>query len=379
MARLPAGVSKRKGGTKLQKRFTVDGKRYSIYGNTITELEEKEREKRKQIAQGIYKNNKVLTLEQLFNEWVNDKAGSVKPSSLALYKKIYKSHLSPLLGHCKVMKIERRQAVRAIQTIAKEKGIYTANRSRGILRMLFKYAMFNEIVDRNIIESIPTIRDNQNNLIPARETIHRELSEEEIKVFFSYCKNSIYYNLMRCLLHTGMRAGEGLALQWLDIKNNKIYIRRTITQTEKGNVVSNSPKTQKSKREIPMNDYIKMIIREQWEIYKSTHKNICMTDFVFPNEKGSYGTVSVLNTIIMQTIKRMRTNGIQIKHFSSHAFRDTFASRASRNGVPPNVLKEILGHTNFSITMNLYAHISENDKIIAMKGMSTNIQEEQTL
>ena len=56
-----------------------------------------------------------------------------------------------------------------------------------------------------------------------------------------------------------------------------------------------------------------------------------------------------------------------MKFFSVHAFRDTFASRAIRAGVPPNTLKEILGHASLSMTMDLYAHVSQSDKRQAME------------
>lgn len=62
----------------------------------------------------------------------------------------------------------------------------------------------------------------------------------------------------------------------------------------------------------------------------------------------------------------MKRDGIHIDHFSSHSFRATFASRAARHSVPPNTLKEIMGHANIDITMDLYAHINEQDKINAM-------------
>ena len=60
---------------------------------------------------------------------------------------------------------------------------------------------------------------------------------------------------------------------------------------------------------------------------------------------------------------------IEIKPFSVHAFRDTFASRAVRAGIPPNTLKEILGHSSLAMTMDLYAHVSQQDKIKGMKKM----------
>ena len=60
MARLAQGVRKRPDGT-LEKRFTVDGKRYSIYGANNKELQQKEKELRAQIEAGIYTDNRNIT------------------------------------------------------------------------------------------------------------------------------------------------------------------------------------------------------------------------------------------------------------------------------------------------------------------------------
>ena len=60
---------------------------------------------------------------------------------------------------------------------------------------------------------------------------------------------------------------------------------------------------------------------------------------------------------------------IILKPFSLHAFRDTFASRAIRAGILPNTLKEILGHSSLAMTMDLYAHVNQQDKVEGMKKM----------
>lgn len=80
MARLAQGVRKRPDGT-LEKRFTVDGKRYSIYGANNKELQQKEKEIRKQIEAGIYTDNRNITLNEYFYEWERNRQGVVKAST----------------------------------------------------------------------------------------------------------------------------------------------------------------------------------------------------------------------------------------------------------------------------------------------------------
>ena len=45
-----------------------------------------------------------------------------------------------------------------------------------------------------------------------------------------------------------------------------------------------------------------------------------------------------------------------------HVLRHTFATRCIEAGMMPKTLQKILGHSNIGITMNLYVHITENEK-----------------
>ena len=206
---------------------------------------------------------------------------------------------------------------------------------------------------------------------PARETIHRELTEREIEKFFTAAKGCYYYMAFRFLLNTGTRVGECIALQWKDIdrNNNIIHIRRTITKDRAGKwIVGEAAKTKTSKRDIPMNETVKRIIDYQWNLYRALNGIVSPFDFVFPNRSGGHADEnSLLNSMRYILEKCNKGAEIPIKHFSAHAFRDTFASRAIRAGVPPNTLKEILGHASLSMTMDLYVHVSQGDKRQAME------------
>lgn len=48
--------------------------------------------------------------------------------------------------------------------------------------------------------------------------------------------------------------------------------------------------------------------------------------------------------------------------FTSHALRDTFATRYIEQGGNPQTLKTILGHSSYSITMDLYSQVLPNTK-----------------
>ena len=54
---------------------------------------------------------------------------------------------------------------------------------------------------------------------------------------------------------------------------------------------------------------------------------------------------------------------VGIKRFSMHVLKHTFATRCIEAGMLPKILQKILGHSNIGITMNLYVHITEEEKL----------------
>lgn len=45
-----------------------------------------------------------------------------------------------------------------------------------------------------------------------------------------------------------------------------------------------------------------------------------------------------------------------------HTLRHTFATRCIESGMKPKTLQKILGHANISMTMDLYVHVTEDEK-----------------
>lgn len=85
MARLGAGTRKRADGT-LEKRFTIDGKRYSVYGKTAKEISQKEQEIRKQIEAGMYTDNSFPWIYDMGKELIDilKSANSPDEKSIAI-------------------------------------------------------------------------------------------------------------------------------------------------------------------------------------------------------------------------------------------------------------------------------------------------------
>ena len=80
-------------------------------------------------------------------------------------------------------------------------------------------------------------------------------------------------------------------------------------------------------------------------------------DQVFLCRKGEPVKNSTYDTALFKICDK-----VGIKRFSMHVLRHTFATRCIEAGMMPKTLQKILGHSNIGITMNLYVHITEDEK-----------------
>lgn len=380
---IPAGARKRPGGG-WEWRFTYKGIRCSVGAGNLDKLQEKHDEKKREIDAGLYTANRNITVGQYFDEWIDRKKSVLKESSLFSYKTHFETHIRPEIGNIKLKALERRQLLALQKKVSIQKksskgrrqgrpitgGPVVANRVIFLMKSLLKSAMDDEIIIRNVAATIPPIKVEKR---PARETCHRELSDEELRIFFKYADRSIYGNAFRFMLYTGVRAGECGGLEWQDVdwKGKVIHVRRTMTVTENGKfVVGSSTKTRKSTRDIFMNEDIFSLVMKQYEIYSGLHGKVMnLYDPIFPTSRGHHPSGTSFYSVIKFLLKQAHKNGEKIDNFGTHAFRDTFASKAIRAGMPPNVLKEILGHTSYKMTMDLYVHTNEDDKRQAMQSL----------
>jgi integrase len=72
----------------------------------------------------------------------------------------------------------------------------------------------------------------------------------------------------------------------------------------------------------------------------------------------------------------IEADGIEFPHISSHALRATFASMAIDAGMSPETLKEILGHSSYQMTMDLYYHNSDRKRHDEMQRLNESPEDE---
>lgn len=378
MARIPSGMRKKENGL-FEKRFTVDGKRYSAYGHNVKECAENEARIREEIKVGLYSSNKNITLDAYFEEWEKSRIGVIKDSSLKINRSKYNNHIKPVLGKTKIQKIEKREVVKLQQDLSKKLSASMTNGVIVVLKTVLNAAIDDEIIIKNPAANVKPLRTDDRP--KASETIHRALTREEQQAFIRESKTEWLYEFFCFSLCTGMRLNEIMALKWRDIDyiNNVIHVSKTVSWKEGGGIEETLPKSDTSKRDIPMNDTIKKVLQMQRTKMSLVYGEIYarkMDNNVFIGSNGAKAVASAtVSFSINSVLKRLRQQGIEIERFTHHAFRDTFATRYIEEGGNMQTLQKILGHSSLAMTADLYTHVLPNTKQQEMKQIENGFSE----
>ena len=155
-------------------------------------------------------------------------------------------------------------------------------------------------------------------------------------------KKDKLYGILLCL-YSGLRIGELIALQWTDIDLAKgiLTVSKSCHDSKDGLVID-EPKTQSSRRMIPLP-------KQLLPILKGIKKKSSSPFVVSANGKP----VSVRS---YQRSFELLLKRLHIPHKGFHSLRHTFATRALECGMDVKTLSEILGHKNPTVTLSRYAH-----------------------
>ena len=369
---LPAGITLRKDGRYMW-RFKYNGQQYTGYTKTVTEAKKQIRNKRYEVEHGLYGKEQNVLFDAWFTEWLTVyKSADCKDSTLAFYKNTYERYIKPVFGKRKMKDLKPEQIQRFTNQKAKEYSKAIASTINFLLYDSLQQAARNRIIFRNPMENTTPPRFKQ----PEKK---KALSAEHEKAFLQAVKESSYYPIYRTAALSGMRIGEILGLSWNDIDFDQEEIRIThtlCTTTEKGQYLD-TPKSKASRRIIPMHKGGELynLLKKQRTDQKRRQLHAGqywkqkegMEDLVFTSATGSPLYDVNIRTHHRAVIKAMQATGSDIPYFTFHTLRHCFATRCIEAGMDPKTLQAILGHSTFSMTIDLYCDVMEETKQREMK------------
>ena len=366
---LPKGITMRKDG-RYMARFQYEGESYTLYGTEIDKLLLQIEDLKYEVRHGIYEKEQNITVDAWYRTWMEEyKRQQVKPTTFDLYERTYEGHIKPYIQKKKLKDIRPEHIQRILNVESKKVKRQTLTRINVILNGIFQQAYKNGIIQKNPVErtTMPKLRE---------ETDRRVMTVKEQNIFLEYAKKTYYGDIFEVALSTGMRKGELLALEWndIDFKNRMLHVTGTLIRTE-GKYKKGTPKSKTSKRGIPMLDNVyeilrrrrkellelKMMLGDKWTPLDG------LDNLVFTNEFGSVVTLNTMQYYMKHIQELICRDGIEFDPIHIHTLRHTFATRCIENGMQPQVLKTILGHSSLAMTMDLYSHVLPDTKVDEMQ------------
>ena len=191
-----------------------------------------------------------------------------------------------------------------------------------------------------------------------------------------------WYPIFAVMINTGMRVGEVCGLRWedLDFDDGIINVEHTLVyynhRDEKGCYFNvHKTKTRAGTRTIPMLDEVRdaFLVEKEYQEFNHLKCNVTIdgyTDFVFINRFGNVQHQGTLNKAIRRIIRdcndyqieKAGKNPVLLPKFSCHSLRHTFTTRLVEAGVNIKVVQNVLGHADFSTTMDIYTDVTKELK-----------------
>lgn len=175
-------------------------------------------------------------------------------------------------------------------------------------------------------------------------------------------KYEVYFKLV---LATGMRRGEACGLRWSDIdwRHRTIHVQRTVVKLSGQKIFTKELKTASGNRRVYISKEMCKLLKAwkqecAWQMEQAEGQTLTEEDYLFRQPGGD---PMVPSTFTFRFKKILKENGLP-QNLSVHSLRHTNASLLIAQGVDVRTVASLLGHSQASTTLDIYAHAFDKKK-----------------
>lgn len=307
-------------------------------------------------------------------EWLEIAKGRLAVATYSSYAAMIKKPVGPYFRqrNLTLRELEARHLQMFYSEMLRKVKPNTVIHYHAIIHSALKYAVKTDMLVQNVADKVD--RPKKNSFQPVF------LSAEEMQKMFEALRGTKLELPVLVAAFYGFRRGEVLGLKWdaIDFERGTISVIRTVTtitldgkQTE---IEQQSAKTKSSLRTLPLigsfREYF-LQVKEAQELNKQICGNCYNYEydgFVFVDELGERMRANYLTSAFP---KFLEDHGLRRMRF--HDLRHSCASLLLANGVPIKHIQEWLGHSDFTTTANIYAHLDYKSKITSAQAMETGL------
>jgi integrase len=328
--------------------------RHTVYGDTAQDARDRAAEIRKRVEDGQPARDRRETVAAFTQHWIDTslQASERKRNTKVMYAGVARTHiLSSSIGRLTLDKV-RPSHVEGWVVELRRKGLAesTIRSAYTILRAVLDTAVRDGALASNPAAVIRRPR------VTSKEAHH--LTPPQVAALLRAAEGSRYAPLFALLVHTGLRRGEALALQWADVDLAKglLRVRGTLSRID-GELLVTEPKTAKSKRFVPISAPAERLLVDLHAAQADERSRAGSawrhTGFVFTTEVGE--PCDPRNAFRALKVAATRAGRAAV---GRHTLRPAAASVLLSHRVPLKVVSEILGHSSIAITGDVYGHVA---------------------
>lgn len=375
---LRPGESVRANG-KYQYKYHIDGKPHFVYSWKLEPTDKlpkgkqpclslRELEKQINTELAVLSNivDGQMTVCELVDRYLKTKTG-VRQSTKQGYVTVQRLLAKEKFGSQKIRSVKISDAKLFLIKLQQEDGksYSTIHNVRGVLRPAFQMAVDDDILVKNPFGfQLQTVLVNDS---VTREALTKDQMRKFLKFIHDdmvYCK---YYEVVYILFHTGMRISEfcGLTLKDIDLQNKTVNIDHQLQRTADMRYIIVETKTDAGKRKIPITDDVAAMFQAIIEDREAPAVEKIIdgyTGFLFYDKEGKPLVAMHWQNRFNNMVNRYNDiYRIQMPNITPHICRHTYCSNQAKAGMNPKTLQYLMGHSDISVTMNVYTHVNFDD------------------
>lgn len=333
---------------KYRKRFTHDGKTYNVYADTLEELGRKTAEKLQAL-----KTQQKKTSDITVKDWTERCIETYKTNQSEITRKKYVSRINHcILLHIGNMRVKDVTPIHCQQIMNLQAGNSKAqiNEVANALKFIFSHAVFNDIISKDptlLLKKPKGTYSPRRALTVFERTILDEVASKDRR---------FYWTLL--MLYCGCRPMEACECKGSDLylfgDQPMLHIRGT--------------KTVNADRSVPVPSFL-------WQIIKDTPKKDFISVYtsgkqITPDNRGRLWRYLWRQMNLHAGTETYRNQLIEPylipKDITPYCLRHTFCTDLVRKKVDIRIAQKLMGHSDISLTANIYTHVSDEDTISAL-------------
>ena len=295
------------------------------------------------------------TLGDFLTPWLAAAERSLKPKTVAEYRRHIVVEIIPVLGRVPLSRLRKQHVADFIATLTRdERGATTVRRIHATLRSALSDALAHDLIDSN-----PAVLPSKSKILPSIETKRVNPWEPtEAALFLDVSSTHRLGSLFELAILTGMRRGELCGLRWqdVDLTARKLSVNVQLVQIGT-NVLEQTIKTAAgSQRVVPLGDRAVAALIT-WQLSQLNERDAAGVAWV---DSGRVFTMSDGRQLRPAYASRLFDTlqvGIGLPRQRFHDLRHLFASLALSSGEDMGVVSKLMGHSTSVITRDLYAHL----------------------